>query len=73
MLASDKRMVIAKPVLIRTQYFGSKEQMMHIIFDKSYPYINLSHDVKYGSEITPCNKIDQHLVVYRSMGNVMTP
>ena len=32
----------------------------------------LSHDVAYGSEITPCNKIDKPLVVYRFSGNVMT-
>ena len=25
-----------------------------------------------GSEITPCNKIDKQLVVYRFSGNVMT-
>ena len=32
----------------------------------------LSHDVASGSEITPCNKIDKPLVVYRFSGNVMT-
>ena len=32
----------------------------------------LSHDVASGSEITPCNKIDKPLVVYRFTGNVMT-
>ena len=35
-------------------------------------YINiLSYDVASGSEITPCNKIDKPLVVYRFYGNVM--
>ena len=34
--------------------------------------IILSHDVESGSEITPCNKIDKPLVVYRFTGNVMT-
>ena len=34
--------------------------------------LNLSHDVASGSEITPCNKIDKPLVVYRFTGNVMT-
>ena len=29
----------------------------------------LSHDVVYGSAITPCNKIDKPLVVYRFSGN----
>ena len=33
----------------------------------------LSYDVASGSEITPCNKIDQPLVVYRFAGNVMMP
>ena len=32
----------------------------------------LSYDVAPGSEITPCNKIDKPLVVYRLTGNVMT-
>ena len=32
----------------------------------------LSYDVASGSEITPCNKIDKPLVIYRFMGNVMT-
>ena len=33
---------------------------------------HLSYDVVSGSEITPGNKIDKPLVVYRFMGNVMT-
>ena len=32
----------------------------------------LSYDVAPGSEITPCNKIDKSLVVYRFTGNAMT-
>ena len=32
----------------------------------------LSYDVASGSEITPCNKIDKPLVVYRFTGNFMT-
>ena len=35
-------------------------------------YIYLSYDVASGSEITPCNKIDKPLVVYRFTGNVIT-
>ena len=31
----------------------------------------LSHDVASESDITPCNKIDKPLVVYRFTGNVM--
>ena len=34
--------------------------------------INLSYDVVSGSEITPCNKMDKALVVYRFSGNIMT-
>ena len=33
---------------------------------------SLSYDIWSGSEITPCNKIDKPLVVYRFTGNVMT-
>ena len=32
----------------------------------------LSYDVASGSEITPCNKIDKPLAVYRFTGNVTT-
>ena len=32
----------------------------------------LSYDFMSGSEITPCNKIDYPLVIYRFLGNVMT-
>ena len=32
----------------------------------------LSYDAASGSEITPWNKIDKPLVVYRFMGNGMT-
>ena len=35
-------------------------------------YHDLSYGVASGSEITPCNKIDKPLVVYRLSGNVMT-
>ena len=31
----------------------------------------LSYDIATGSEITPCNKIDKLLVVYRFLGNVL--
>ena len=32
----------------------------------------LSYDVAYRSEITPCNKLDKPLLVYRFSGSVMT-
>ena len=35
-------------------------------------HTHLSYDVASGSKITPCNKIDKPLVVYRFTGNVMT-
>ena len=35
-------------------------------------YTKLLYDVAAGSEITPCNKIDKPLVLYRFTGNVMT-
>ena len=35
--------------------------------------LHLSYDVVSGSEITPCNKNDQPLVVYIFTGNVMHP
>ena len=35
-------------------------------------YLILSYDVASESEITPCNKIDKPLVVYRFTGNVIT-
>ena len=34
--------------------------------------LQLSYDVATGSEITPCNKIDKPLEVYKIIGNVMT-
>ena len=33
----------------------------------------LSYDVASMAEITPCNKLDKPLVIYRCLGNVMTP
>ena len=38
----------------------------------THSYLLLSYDVASGSEITPCNKIDKPLVVYKFTGNVMT-
>ena len=39
---------------------------------KGFCNCSVSYDVVSGSEITPCNKIDKPLVVYRFTGNVMT-
>ena len=40
-------------------------------FIKGYFLIILSHDIASWDEITPCNKIDKPLVLYRFSGNVM--
>ena len=40
--------------------------------NKNHIFTLLSHDVASGSEITPCNKIDKPLMVYRLVCNVMT-
>ena len=50
----------------------SKDYMKNIKSDLQR-YNFLSYDVASGSEITPCNKIDKPLVVYRFSGNVMMP
>ena len=50
----------------------TKMYLLYLHFFKfKYMYI-LSYDVASGSEITPCNKNDKPLVVYRFTGNVMT-
>ena len=54
-----------------------KQNYRFYLFDKSWYFpakhvICLSYDVASGSEITPCNKIDKPLVVYRFTANVMT-
>ena len=46
-------------------------RVLHVTYGVNF-YEFLSYDVASGSEITPCNKIDKLLVVYRSLGNVMT-
>ena len=52
---------------------GSDEMQMsqHMRF-WDLPYHILSYDATSGSEITPCNKIDKPLVVYRFSGSIMT-
>ena len=42
-------------------------QLYKILINKC----NLSHDLAFGSDITPCNNIDKPLEVYQSTGNVM--
>ena len=50
-----------------------KSVLISIVIKRSTKVnILLSYDVASGSEITPCNKIDKPLVVYRFTGNVMT-
>ena len=43
---------------------------MRMLFYQFMDYV-LSYDIASGSEITPCNKIDKPLVVYRCSENVM--
>ena len=47
-------------------------QTINLIYKSFMLYNLLSYDVASGSEITPCNKIDKPLVVYRFTGKVMT-
>ena len=48
----------------------TKEKLLVIKTSIIEPF--LSHDVASESDITPCNKIDKPLVVYRFTVNVMT-
>ena len=43
-----------------------------MLYSKQVNKTKLSYDVASESEITPCNKINKPLVVYRFTGNVMT-
>ena len=44
----------------------SNNRALVTLFISSRFYKHLSHDDVSGSDITPCNKIDKLLVVYRS-------
>ena len=46
--------------------------METLVIHRRGMYLYLSYDVASESEITPCNKIDNPLVVYRLYENVMT-
>ena len=50
----------------------SGEFSFSVFFNINSYLFNLSYDVASGSEITPCNKIDTPLVVYRFTVNFMT-
>ena len=43
----------------------------NLIYDGQIYQIHLLYDIASGNEITPCNRIDKPLVVYRFTGNVM--
>ena len=65
-----KKVELVKHSIVR-KYFNTK------LFFHFHSYIRLmkttlSNDVADGSKITPCNKIDKPLVVYRVSGNVVT-
>ena len=64
----------------------AKQQQQKRSFQKGHMFTNisaqnttalmlvatLSYDVASGSEISPCNKVDKPLLVYRFLGKVMT-
>ena len=52
-------------------WLKSSETFIHTVTQTLIIEFALSYDVVSGSEITPCNKIDNPLVVYRFTGNVM--
>ena len=48
------------------------KRLIHIHLISRQSETSLSYDVASENEITPCNKINKPLVVYRFTGNVMT-
>ena len=65
-----------KPFNVSLKHLNIHYKNKHHLFDE-LKYIKsvqriLSYDIASWSEITPCNKIDKPLVVYRFTGNVMT-
>ena len=58
---------------IAAPYYQELQKMLDATsLENDADYILLSLNVASESEITPCNKIDKPLVVYRFTGNVMT-
>ena len=51
---------------------GVSESKLHNVSKLLVHELNISHDLASGSEITPCNKIDKSLVIYRFSGTFMT-
>ena len=58
-------------ITYRFHYMNEKEDQLILNYNF---FINFNHmtSVKWGSEITPCNKINKPVVVYRFTGNVIT-
>ena len=67
----SKSNLFAKIMISRQQNLPLAGKVLMIIL--MILLIILSHDVTSGSDITPCNKMDKPLVVYRFSGNVITP
>ena len=67
-----KSIVFTKLGWMKKQNDMLKKRYINYITSVSRFYYSLSYDVAPGTEITPCNKIDKPLVVYRFLGNVMT-
>ena len=55
-----------------TLYEHSHSTNYFILYFVSMDFGTTSYDVASWSEITPCNKIDKPLVVYRLPGNLLT-
>ena len=64
---------LTQPAIIIVWSFTGCDEMGDYFVTEADTIIGiLSHGVASGSEITPCNKIDKPLVIYRFMGIVMT-
>ena len=61
-----------KNVKLIFNHFSIKSQVVGTRKNPLNEKCRLSHEVTSGSDITPCNKIDKPLVVYRLARNVMT-
>ena len=59
-------------ITARSLYIVTDLLFSCIPWKKGFLKILLSYDVESWSKITPCNKIDKPLVIYRFSGNVMS-
>ena len=68
-IGTDHPLDVIEPIVVQLLLEGcSFGHLLNTVMAK-----NVYHnDVAYVNEITPCNKIDKPLVVYRFHGNFMT-